>query len=70
MNQLTKRESQVHGLLGEGLSDKQIAQRLGITPKTAGIHAHRVLRKLGYKRRNQIMLAKITQLQKEMNTGA
>ncbi|MEU6576119.1 AAA family ATPase [Streptomyces sp. NPDC046805] len=44
---LTNRELDVFKLLGEGLSDAEIAARLYITPKTAGHHVGAVLAKLG-----------------------
>lgn len=48
---LTSRERQVLALLGEGLSNAAIAQRLVITEKTAGHHVSRIFRKLGLRNR-------------------
>lgn len=44
---LTKRERQVAALVAEGLRNREIAQRLGITVATTKDHVHRVLSKLG-----------------------
>jgi DNA-binding CsgD family transcriptional regulator len=43
---LTAREREVVGLLAEGLSNKEIALRLGIAPDTAKFHVGRVIDKL------------------------
>jgi non-specific serine/threonine protein kinase len=44
---LTSREQEVLGLVAEGLSDRQIADTLSISPKTAGNHVSSILAKLG-----------------------
>jgi DNA-binding NarL/FixJ family response regulator len=44
--ELTERERQVVTLLAEGLSNKAIANRLGISPDTAKFHVGRVIDKL------------------------
>jgi DNA-binding NarL/FixJ family response regulator len=44
---LTAREREVLQLLAEGLPNKQIASRLGITPHTAKFHVASILAKLG-----------------------
>lgn len=49
--ELTKREREVLALLEHGLSNKEIAARLYITPKTASHHVSRILSKLGVRTR-------------------
>ena len=44
---LTARETEVLGLLAQGLANKQIARRLSISPKTVGNHVEHVYTKLG-----------------------
>jgi predicted ATPase/DNA-binding CsgD family transcriptional regulator len=51
---LTQRERQVAGLVAEGLSNKQIANRLVISQRTAENHVEHVLAKLGFTSRAQI----------------
>ncbi|WP_168627393.1 helix-turn-helix transcriptional regulator [Cryobacterium sp. BB307] len=46
-NELTARERQVLELIGQGLSNAQIAGRLFISPKTVSVHVSAILRKLG-----------------------
>ncbi|MFJ2667499.1 protein kinase [Nocardia fluminea] len=51
---LTKRERQVADLVALGLTDKAIAARLVISPRTAQGHVERILIKLGFTSRTQI----------------
>ncbi len=44
---LTPREVEVLGLLARGLSNKEIARRLVISPKTAGNHIEHIYAKIG-----------------------
>ena len=44
---LTKREREVLHLLTGGLSDREIADALSISPRTAGYHTSNLLAKLG-----------------------
>lgn len=53
LQELTGREREVFDCLGEGLSNRQIARRLGIGETTAKTHVARVLRKLGLQSRIQ-----------------
>lgn len=46
---LTERELEVIGCLKEGLSLKEIAPKLFITPKTVEVHRHNILKKLKVK---------------------
>ena len=40
-------------LVGEGLTNRQIGERLFISPKTAGLHVSRILAKLNVSNRTQ-----------------
>jgi predicted ATPase/DNA-binding CsgD family transcriptional regulator len=51
---LTKREQQVAELVAEGLSNKDIAARLVIAPRTAETHVENSLTKLGFTTRTQL----------------
>jgi DNA-binding NarL/FixJ family response regulator len=51
---LTDREYQVVKLIGDGLSNKEIAQRLGIEACTAKNHVQNILQKLKVHRRGQV----------------
>jgi DNA-binding NarL/FixJ family response regulator len=48
---LTSRESDVLALLAEGLTMRQIARRLGISPRTVETHVAKLYRKLGARAR-------------------
>jgi len=50
---LTPREREVIHLVSEGLSNKQIAQRLGIAERTAKFHVRQIMSKLGADNRAQ-----------------
>ena len=43
---LTRREREVLRLIGEGSTTKEVAQRLGISPKTAQVHRENLKQKL------------------------
>lgn len=51
---LTPREAETVALVREGLSNKQIAQRLGVREDTVKKHLHNVFAKLGVCRRTQV----------------
>lgn len=44
---LTLREVEVLGLIARGLTNRQVARRLGIAPKTVGNHVERIYQKAG-----------------------
>jgi predicted ATPase/DNA-binding CsgD family transcriptional regulator len=63
---LTKREQQVAELVADGLSNKDIAARLVIAPRTAETHVENSLTKLGFTTRTQLA-AWVLQRGKERN---
>jgi pSer/pThr/pTyr-binding forkhead associated (FHA) protein len=48
---LSRRERQVIGLVAEGLTDREISERLFISPSTVRSHLDRVSEKTGFRRR-------------------
>lgn len=54
---LTARERQVLDLIAEGLSNRQIGERLFISVKTVSVHVSAVLRKLGVSTRTEAAVA-------------
>jgi DNA-binding NarL/FixJ family response regulator len=53
---LTERERQIVGLVGEGLSNEEIAGRLVVSPATARTHVSRAMVKLGARDRAQLVV--------------
>jgi two-component system nitrate/nitrite response regulator NarL len=56
LENLTPRESEVLQLLAQGLANKAIAQRLGISDHTVKFHVNAILGKLGVQSRGEAML--------------
>lgn len=51
---LTRREGEIAALVAEGLTNKQIATKLVISPRTVDAHVEHILTKLGFRSRTQI----------------
>jgi DNA-binding CsgD family transcriptional regulator len=51
---LTPREAEVARLIARGLTNRQIADALVISERTAGSHVYRLLGKLGFSTRAQV----------------
>jgi DNA-binding NarL/FixJ family response regulator len=56
MDHLSTRELQVYEMLGRGLSNKAIAEGLGVSRKTIGTYKARLMEKLGYRTTPALML--------------
>jgi DNA-binding NarL/FixJ family response regulator len=56
LNELTEREREVLALIGEGLSNDEIAGRLVVSPATARTHVSRAMIKLGARDRAQMVV--------------
>lgn len=54
MEMLTKSEVRIVELIGEGLANREIAQRVGVAEKTVKNHITAILAKLGLQRRTQV----------------
>ena len=53
---LTEREREIMALVGEGLSNGEIAERLVVSPATAKTHVSRAMTKLGVRDRAQLVV--------------
>jgi DNA-binding NarL/FixJ family response regulator len=56
LDELTEREREVMALVGEGLTNDEIAQRLVVSPLTAKTHVSRAMVKLGARDRIQLVV--------------
>jgi DNA-binding NarL/FixJ family response regulator len=56
LHTLTEREREIVSLVGEGLSNDEIAQRLVVSPATARTHVSRAMIKLGARDRAQLVV--------------
>jgi len=55
ITRLSKRQNQLLHMLDEGLSNREIAERLGISEHTVKVHLWRLFRRLGVKSRTQTL---------------
>jgi DNA-binding CsgD family transcriptional regulator len=69
VEELTAREVEVLRLLGDGLTNAEIAKRLFISTKTAGNHVSNILMKLGVRNRGQAAAVARTRLGAGQGTG-
>lgn len=53
---LTVRETETLTLASEGLSNREIGERLGLSPRTVEVHLHKVYRKLQVKSRTEAVV--------------
>jgi DNA-binding CsgD family transcriptional regulator len=54
VTELSPREQQVAALIAEGLTNRQIAERLVVTERTVAAHIEHILDKLGFASRHQV----------------
>lgn len=53
-SRLTRREAEVARLVAAGLTNRQIADRLFVSPRTAEYHVEQIRNKLGFHSRAQV----------------
>ena len=55
--ELSQREQQVIPLVCDGLSNKEIAEKIGVTEGTVEAHLHSIYEELGVRSRIELMIA-------------
>ena len=58
---LTRREREVVLLVGVGISNKEIAQQLGLSAGTVKLHVHNIFQKTGARTRYELIVLMATQ---------
>jgi non-specific serine/threonine protein kinase len=58
---LTRRERQVAALVATGRTNRQIGRALGIAEKTAEVHVHHIMGKLGARSRAEVAVWAVSQ---------
>ena len=53
---LTSREREIVRLVGDGISNKEVAQQLGLSVGTVKIHMHSIFRKTGARTRYELIV--------------
>jgi two-component system nitrate/nitrite response regulator NarL len=53
---LSPREQEIALLVGRGLSNKDVARELGLSPGTVKIHVHSIFVKLGERSRGRLVI--------------
>jgi DNA-binding NarL/FixJ family response regulator len=56
VHELTRRETEVAGLVSQGLANKAVAERLGVTEGTVKIHLYSIYQKLRVSNRAGLIL--------------
>jgi DNA-binding NarL/FixJ family response regulator len=69
MDPLTPREYQVVMLVSRGLSNKEIARQLGISDGTVKLHVHKILKKLGERKRYGIVSLQSYYIREVLESG-
>ena len=64
---LTARERQIVRVMAEGLTNKEVAQRLRVAEGTVKVHLHRIYRKLGIANRTALAILAYTNFAKHVH---
>jgi len=64
LTSLTDRELQIYQMIGAGMSTREIANQLGISPKTVAAHRENLKQKLGLKDSKALLLSAMQSIEK------